>query len=386
MQQSLNDQDGANPNSPCDAEVCNDEVQNEHTNNTEYTYPEGGLASWLTVFGAWCAMTGGLGLLNTVASLQTYLASNQLKEYSESTVSWIFSVQVFLAFFLGIQIGPAFDVFGPRFLVLGGTILLVVAIMLLGECTKYWHFILDYSVLSGLGISLLLTPALASIGHFFNRRRGFATGIAMTGPSVGGVIFPLVFRAAYPRYGFAWACRIIAFIILFLLAIANIFLRSRLPRSKPKFRDILPDFKIFLDGDGSLSICTAGLFCMEFGLFIPIAYITSFCVANGLDPSFSYQILAILNAASFVGRAVPGLISDKLGRYNTNATMLASCAVVNLAVWLPMSLIEMSQSTLKALTIFYVILFGITSGSNLSLIGPCIGQLCVSVSWNVELP
>ncbi|KAK5164359.1 uncharacterized protein LTR77_010055 [Saxophila tyrrhenica] len=344
----------------------------------DYTYPEGGAAAWLTVFGAWCAMTGGLGLLNSVASLQNYLSQNQLRDYPESTIAWIFSLQVFVTFLCGIQIGPAFDAFGPKVLVGVGSVCLVAAMLLLGECTEYWHFILDYGILAGLGSSLLLTPPLASISHFFNRRRAFATGIAMTGSSIGGVIFPLVFRAAYPRFGFAWACRILAFVIAALLVFANMFLRSRLPLGKPKLRDILPDFRIFLDGDGSLAICTAALFCMEFALFIPLAYITSFCISVGLDQSFSYQILAILNGASVIGRTVPGLVADKIGRYNTNIFMLAFCAFTNIAVWLPIALISPppSKSALKGVIILYAVMFGIGSGSNLSLIGPCIGQLC----------
>jgi MFS family permease len=112
------------------------------------------------------------------------------------------------------------------------------------------------------------------------------------------------------------------------------------------------------------------------GIFIPIAYITSFCVEKGLDSEFSYQILAILNAASIVGRAVPGLVADKIGRYNTNVIMLAFCSLTNLAIWLPLTLTNPSQPTLKAVIIVYGILFGIASGSNLALIGPCIGQLC----------
>ncbi|KAK3048990.1 hypothetical protein LTR09_009644 [Extremus antarcticus] len=356
------------PSSPRDAAPISDDD----------TYPEGGLAAWLTVFGAWCTMTGGLGLLNSVASLQNYLSENQLSDYPESTIAWIFSLQVFIAFFCGIQVGPAFDAFGPRFLVLAGSVLLVVAMLILGECTQYWHFLLDYGILSGLGTSLLISPPLAAIGHFFDRKRAFATGIAMSGSSVGGIIFPLVFRATYPRYGFAWACRILAFIIAFLLVFANIFLRARLPPRKPKLRDILPDFKIFLDGDGSLAICTAALFLMELALFIPLAYITSFCISVGLDRSFSYQILAILNGASVIGRTVPGLVADKIGRYNANMIMLAFCAVTNLAVWLPIAVISPppSNATLKGVIILYAILFGICSGSNLSLIGPCIGQLC----------
>ena len=65
---------------------------------------------------------------------QAYLATHQLSRYSESTIGWIFSVYTFLSFFCGIQIGPIFDVYGPRFLVLAGNILLVASMLLLGVC------------------------------------------------------------------------------------------------------------------------------------------------------------------------------------------------------------------------------------------------------------
>lgn len=341
------------------------------------TYPEGGTQAWLTVFGAWSAMVGGLGMLNTIAPLQTYISGHQLKSYPESTVAWIFSIYPFILFFCSIQVGPIFDAYGPLWLTLAGSACLVVSMMLLGECTEYWHFVLDFSILAGLGGSLLLTPAIAAIGHFFNRRRGFATGIAMTGPCTGGIVFPLVFRAAYPRLGFSWATKILGFIMLFLFVFALLFLRSRLPRRRVTFRSILPDFKIFIDGTGSLAFCTAGIFFMELALFVPIAYITSYCVAQGISQSFSYQIVAILNAASVPGRAAPGFIADKLGRCNTMVFFLLLCAIINLCVWLPASVISnASVSTAKALAILYAILFGFASGSNLGLVGPIIGQLC----------
>ena len=261
-------------------------------------------------------------------------------------------------------------------LVLSGSVFLVAAMMVLGECREYWHFVLDFSLLSGVGVSLLLTPPLATIGYFFNRRRAFATGLAMTGPSIGGVIFPLVFRAIYPRLGFAWASRVLGFIILALLAPANVFLRGRLPLSKPSVRDVLPDFRIFLDGDGALAFATAGFFLMELSLFIPLAYITSYCVAAGLEQEFSYQIIAILNAASVVSRGLPGFLADKIGRYNTMVAMLVLCMLSDLVIWLPSTIIDLSTHTIRAIVIVYSIIFGLASGSNLSLIGPCIGQLC----------
>lgn len=44
---------------------------------------------------------------------------------------------------------------------------------------------LDFGVLGGLGTSLIFTPAVSSIGHWFYKKRGNATGVAATGGAVG---------------------------------------------------------------------------------------------------------------------------------------------------------------------------------------------------------
>ena len=119
-----------------------------------------------------------------------------------------------------------------------------------------------YSVLNGIGGCLINTPCIASIGHFFLRKRGNATGVAMTSGSIGGIIFPLMLQRLFPMVGFAWATRILGFILLFLLGIANILVRSRLPR-KPmaSFKNIAPDFTVFKDLP--FTFVTIGIFLME---------------------------------------------------------------------------------------------------------------------------
>lgn len=71
----------------------------------EPDYPEGGLAAWSVVVGAWCAMIPSMGLLNTIGVLQAWVAENQLEHYSESTVGWIFSLYAFFLYIGGAQIG-----------------------------------------------------------------------------------------------------------------------------------------------------------------------------------------------------------------------------------------------------------------------------------------
>lgn len=113
---------------------------------TEHTYPEGGVAAYTVVFGSFVSMIACFGIMNTIGSLQTHLHQNQLKSYSEGEVGWIFGLYAFLSFFGGIWIGPVFDRKGPQVLLAVGSVLLVASLVILGHCTAYWHFILDFGV------------------------------------------------------------------------------------------------------------------------------------------------------------------------------------------------------------------------------------------------
>jgi hypothetical protein len=107
----------------------------ENVHDTDDDFPEGGRQAWLAVFGSFCGMVGAFGMMNTIGTFQAYLATHQLSQYNEGTIGWIFSLYVFLAFFCGIQIGPIFDAYGPRWLVAAGSALMMLSMMLLGVCT-----------------------------------------------------------------------------------------------------------------------------------------------------------------------------------------------------------------------------------------------------------
>jgi len=230
-----------------------------------------------------------------------------------------------------------------------------------------------FSILGGLGTSLVSSPAIASIGHFFNKRRGFATGIASCGGSIGVVILPLVLSSHFTSVGFGWATRTLGFLFLLLLLIANLLIRSRLP-SKPLSRaNVVPDPKIFKDV--TFLIVTVAIFSIEWGLFIPLNYIISFALATGAEPTLSYQLLAVSNAGSFFGRWAPGLLADRIGRFNTMILMILLCLVAIIVFWLPAALVSDIYKTRALLTVFGLLL-GFASGSNISLGPLCAGQLC----------
>ncbi|RDW82195.1 hypothetical protein BP6252_03307 [Coleophoma cylindrospora] len=335
----------------------------EAKENGDHAYPEGGKQAWLVVFGSWCALFASLGIMNTMGSYQEYITANQLKSYSAGEIGWIFSMYAFLTFGGGIVVGPAFDKYGPRWLILGGSFGVSMSMLLLGNCQEYWQFMLVFGVLGGLGSGLIFSPALAIIRHYFMAKQGMATGVAATGGAIGGIIFPLMLQYLIPSCGFNLATKYIAVITFVLCALSNVFIRPRLPPGGT----IWPDVRIF--GDVTFSVTVLGVFLLEFALFIPLTYISSFVTSAGFSSAFSYNALMFINLGSVFGRALPGYFADRIGHYNAAIMAIFLTVISVLAIWLP-------AGNTEAGIIMFALLFGFGSGSNISLTPVCVSQLC----------
>ncbi|KAI5464199.1 major facilitator superfamily domain-containing protein [Mariannaea sp. PMI_226] len=335
------------------------------TASYEETYPEGGLAAWAVVAGSWFSLFGSLGLMNTIGTFQAYVLEHQLKGYSEGTVGWVFSLYTFLAFFCGVYIGPVFDKYGPKWLVISGTLFTVGGLIFMSFCTELWQFIVAFGLLCGFGTSLLFTPSIAAVGHFFKARRGLATGVASTAGGLGGIIYPLMMSSLLDRIGFAWTTRIITLMCLCCGLIGICLIRSRLPPAKNATAH--PDFRIFKNLP--FLFTTIGIFLMEFSLFIPLSYISTYAMYKGFSRDFSYNLIPILNASSVVGRLLPGYYADIIGPFNVSIIAVFWSFILSLCIWLPVG------HTTAGIIVFTVC-FGFLSGTSIAITPVCIGKLC----------
>jgi hypothetical protein len=64
--------------------------------------------------GAFFTLFIGFGILNIPGTFVTYWENNQLKEYSQSQISWIAAMQFFLTLFGSVFTGRLFDLYGGR--------------------------------------------------------------------------------------------------------------------------------------------------------------------------------------------------------------------------------------------------------------------------------
>lgn len=118
------------------------------------------------------------------------------------------------------------------------------------------------------------------------------------------------------------------------------------------------------------------------GLFIPYFYISSYAesFSDDLGPAVNRASpphasistpLAVLNAASVLGRTIPPLIADILGPYNT----LFPCAFLSglfcFVLWLP----AQQGAGFQPLVIAFTVLYGFSSGGVIAVVPPCVARI-----------
>ncbi|RDW66467.1 hypothetical protein BP6252_10102 [Coleophoma cylindrospora] len=322
--------------------------------------PDGGRQAWMVVFGAWCTAFCSFGWINSVGTFQNYYEATLLKNYTASEISWIPSLQIFFLFVMGPVVGKIYDSYGPRYLLVAGSFLHVFGLMMASISTTYYQLLLSQGICSAIGVACIFQPAMTCVGGWFNKNRGAAYGALSSGSSIGGVVFPIMVSRLIQQVGYGWAMRISAFVILFLLILANLTVRS-LHKPSPQIltkADLLKPFHEI----GMLAVI-GGNCLITFGLFIPITYVVVEAIALGMSPSLAQYLLAMLNAASLFGRIFSGIISDKIGRYNVFVIVCTCTGALVLALWIPVSN--------NAGTIMFAILFGFFSGAYVSL-GPAL--------------
>lgn len=327
-------------------------------------FPDGGSEAWMTVFGSFCCLFCSFGWINAIGVFQEYYSKNQLAAYSQSTIAWIPSFEIFFMFASSPVSGKLFDSFGPRWPLLAGSFLHVFGLMMASLSTEYYQFLLSQGICSAMGASAIFNMGMSSTSTWFFNKRAMAIGIAASGSSLGGVIYPIMVTKLIPQIGYAWTMRVVAFTILGMLIMANLTVKSRL-KPTPKPFDIMEFINPMKEV--CFLLLALGGFLFFFGTFLPFNYVILQAQQNGMTTELSNYLVPILNATSIFGRILPGYLADKVGRFNVTIITTAFSAIIVLALWLP--------SRAPAPIIVFVLLYGFSSGAFVSLIPSVVAQI-----------
>ncbi|PLN77658.1 major facilitator superfamily domain-containing protein [Aspergillus taichungensis] len=352
--------------------------------------------AWLTVVGAFFTFFCSVGFLNAFGVFQDYYQSHQLSGYSSFDISWIGSFSTF-ALFAGAPIaGVLVDRVEPTILLTCGSLAMLASIFMTSLCQEYYQFFLAQAVLLGASMSCLFCPAIATVSRYFHKNKGLAMGVTVGGSSAGGVIWPIVLDEFLNKNGvsFGWTIRIVGFIMLPLLFLAVLtvippvgktgddYHHHRILTDEEKRNEIhegvgaheVPQEQASTQKQGPVSllknttfiVLCLGLAISYLGMFSPFFYATSYAQSLGHSTSFAFYLVSIINAASLVGRILPGVLADRYGHFNLcgSAALLSG---VTAFCW--------TAATSAGGLVVWCLAYGFTSGAIMSLQSACAAHL-----------
>ncbi|KAL7942546.1 putative MFS monocarboxylate transporter [Trichoderma barbatum] len=313
-----------------------------------------GIKAWLQVLGAFFLWFNSWGLINTFGVFQTYYEQSILSHHSPSAIAWVGSLQSHLLLSVSIISGPLFDRGYFYILLPFGTFMITFGYMMTSLSTQYYQIMLAQGLCVGIGTGCLFVPSVALLPQYFRTKRALANGIAATGSSIGGVIYPIMFYKLQQSAGFPWATRALAFLCLLTSSISIAVMRVRVA---PNTKRALLQLSAFKEPQYSL-FCLA-MFFGFLGFYNFLSFVQPWSFSRGItSQNLSFYLLPIINAASTFGRITPNFLADHWGPLNMLAPASGVTALLAFC-WIAVD----STAGIIILSIFY----GFFSGGFVSL-------------------
>lgn len=288
--------------------------------------------------------------------------------------------------------GKLVDRFGPRKILIGGSILLSLSTVASGWIQEVWHLYLTFGILAAIGTcSLGWVPNSVILSNWFVRNRGTMVGIAFSGDGIGILIFGLVTQYLISGFGWRTAYMLLGLMVLIILVPLNCVQRnwpsekegqSKYDRSNRSIKINDQNKKTYSErderGDWTLASSMKTLpfwslffsfFLIPLGIFPVMIHQVAYIIDQGYSKLMAASIFGIIGLLSSGGRLLFGALSDRMGR-DKAVTWSFICSIMGILVLLFLPLFK----TMFWLYL-YAILFGISFGARSPIIAAMMADL-----------
>lgn len=296
---------------------------------------------WFVVAAAFAVMFVGFGSAYTFSAFLEPLQRDF--GASRGSISLVFSIAGFLYFALGLISGPLADRFGSRPLAVAGMILVAVGLAAASAARSLVEVYLAYGLGVGIGVGCAYVPAIGAVQRWFVRRRGFASGLAVSGIGLGTLTMPPLASLLIASVGWRGAYLALGAITLMLGGGLALLIEN-----DPKDRGLGPDGDppheaSAVTNAGGASVREAvrstrfvGLYmsCLvcSFGAFVPFVHLVPYARDHGIAASFAVLLLGMIGAGSTAGRFFLGALADRTGRDRSLIMVLIGMAFA-MVIW-----------------------------------------------------
>jgi MFS family permease len=233
-----------------------------------------------------------------------------------------------------ILLGYLSDRIGARIVLLFGGLIFGLGIFLSSRVESLWEFYLYFGVLGGIGRAAARAPVLSAVFQYFNKHRGLAVGITLSGTGIGTLLFPPLMRYIMSISGWRVAFVVLGVLSWLILIPAALIIRKPrageaepAPEQSAKSGDT-DAHGILGDPDKEWTVAgvlknrffwifvLTGLACCVSHSF-PMAHIVAYASDQGISEFTAASILGVSGIAAAAGRLFWGTISDRIGGRKT---------------------------------------------------------------------
>jgi MFS family permease len=278
---------------------------------------------WFVVAGTFAVTFVGFGCAYSFSAFLLPLQHDFAA--SRGSISLVFSIAGFLYFGLGVISGPLADRYGSRLLAVIGMILTGAGLMVASVAQTLLQVYLAYGLGVGLGIGCSYVPAVAAVQRWFWRRRGFASGLAVSGIGVGTLVVPPLTKLMIDAFDWRETYLILGIVTIVIGAGMALLIED-----DPSGRGLGVDgdppaaqAPAPAGGGGAIRSAIAsrrffGLyaacFICSFGLFVPFVHLVPYALDHGISSSVAVLLVGAIGVGSTAGRFLLGGMADRLGR------------------------------------------------------------------------
>ncbi|XP_052782727.1 uncharacterized protein LOC128218981 [Mya arenaria] len=165
--------------------------------------------SWMVLLATTIEMTLVVGTQKSagilfVAFQDRFQSSSAMTSSLSTTQHFIYCFSAVFVMTVGVKLVSC------RTLVTAGSIINCLAYIVTSQATDIKILLVSYGVLHGIGNALVLGPSVSMVGYYFEKRRGFANSISISGASIGGLVFAPILTQLFGYYGYRGCLLILA--------------------------------------------------------------------------------------------------------------------------------------------------------------------------------
>ena len=278
-------------------------------------------------------------------------------------------------------VGIAVDRFGSRRTAMAGTLAFAALLALAGGAiTSLRGLMVFYALFGAVGAFTNPIVYIKALSAWFDRRRGFALGLAVAGQGVGGAILPMAVESISEAFGWRHAFHALAAgLILLVLPLVALFVRDDPAEAGVPFADAADPVRIDQPAISSGLTVAQALRTRAFWIIIAVFLLfgmTSYALtANfvalmlqrgaGTLPQIA-MLSSIAGVAMIVGRLVFGWLLDRFPVPIVGAGGVL-CAAAALGILLRIDSIGVSAVTMS-------VLMGVAIGAETDLLSILVGR------------